>query len=45
MTVVSAAAHRQAEHAAGVTPAVPVRQQVLRRGEKRLFHPITQYFL
>lgn len=35
------ATHRQAEHPGGLTSAVPVRQQVLRRGEKRL--PASKY--
>ena len=31
-----AATHRQAEHSGGLTSAVPVRQQILRRGKRFL---------
>lgn len=34
-----AATHGQAEHSGGLTPAVPVRQQVLRRGKGLLRRP------
>lgn len=34
--VTFAATHRQAEHSGGLTSAVPVRQQILRRGKNLL---------